>query len=158
MFWKSSKHQLAHLYYACYGMYTDDSVLTKLCLCVLTSSFTITCCCKNLGFCNAEPPTYWIVFMDAKILGEIRMQVWSPCCIRDKDHLKLKILMRLEINYEIHSHSWHKVRKPIMRCIQDDPIMHSYLCNDSQTEIVTMSMIRQRIKEIQSWLKDDLRT
>ena len=51
--------------------------------------------------------------------------------ISDENHLKLKILMRLEIGYEIHSHLQHKVRKPITRCIQDDPITHSYLCNGS---------------------------
>ena len=41
--------------------------------------------------------------------------------ISDNTHLKLKILIRLEIDYEIHSHSVHKVRKLYMRYIQGWP-------------------------------------
>ena len=39
--------------------------------------------------------------------------------IRDETHLKLKILMRLNIDYEIHSHSLHEVRKLYMGNIQE---------------------------------------
>ena len=54
-------------------------------------------------------PLEWVPSLLSKIM----------LIIRDETHLELKLHMRLEIDYEIHSHSVHKVRKLYMRYVQE---------------------------------------
>ena len=102
----------------------EVKVATKIFDCILVSLIQVVdVSCTHLH-CHQN---IWVGVLSKKVqLASNQLVVpgsikWSSIWIgriKDETHLELKILNRLEIDYEIHSHSVHEVRKLYMRYIQ----------------------------------------